>query len=153
MLECGRCEGYVVQNVWQFMLQHILSHASVSLNFKRGKLLHVCNWLKQVPWRLHIKSRSCSRFFRLQIQFGGTVVTTNQKWFQLHVKYTLQLKKPWPSEQHFSRKYSTQSHECKTLHAFIYSVPVIQKHLILSINWQVCFKCFIIEDTSTTTIT
>ena len=138
---------YVVQNVWQFMFQHIHSHASVSLNFKYGKLLHVCNWLKQVPWRLNIKSRSCSRFFRLQTQFGGTIVITNQKWFQ-HTHCNSKTMAIWTA---FCRKYSTYNHT--SAKHYICTSTHNTKAPNLSINWQICFKCFIMKDTFTTMIT
>ena len=41
----------------------VLSHASMTPNFKYGKLLHVCNWLKQVPWQLHVKRPSYACFY------------------------------------------------------------------------------------------
>ena len=49
----------------------LLSHASVTPNFKHRKLLHVCNWLKQVPWQLHVKRPSYSR---LLLPANSTVI-------------------------------------------------------------------------------
>ena len=40
----------------------VLSHASVTPNFKHGKLVHAHNWLKQVPWWLDVKRPSYSCF-------------------------------------------------------------------------------------------
>ena len=58
----------------------VLSHALVTPNFRCGKLCHARNWLKQVPWRLHVKQLSYMytvvTFLNLPTQQGHTLYTT-----------------------------------------------------------------------------
>ena len=49
----------------------VLFRASVTPNFKYGKLLHARNWLKQVPWRLHVKQPSYPKFFSCQLNLDA----------------------------------------------------------------------------------
>ena len=69
MLECGKCERYAVQKCMTLFVS-VLSYAPVTPKFKHGKLLHACNWLKQVPWRLHVKGQVI-RIFCLPTQLEG----------------------------------------------------------------------------------
>ena len=56
------CEGCTCcANVWGFLFNYILSHESMTPNFKYSKHIFTWSQLKQVLWRLHV--RRASYFF------------------------------------------------------------------------------------------
>ena len=64
MLKFERC---VVQNVWCFLFQYFPMLWWLRILSNNGKLLHTCNWLKQLPWRLHVKTAKLFLFLICQL--------------------------------------------------------------------------------------
>ena len=88
-------------------------HALVTPNFRYGTRLHAHNWLKQVPWRWHVKWPRSLRF--LNFRYGTRLHAHNwikQVPWRWHVK--------WPRSLRFLNfRYGTRLHA----HNWLKQVP------------------------------